>query len=157
MLDFICSVLGIIYSSTCELIFQKNLLFLREKPRKQILNWYFLIFFRKNFKSFVKHLGLDPWKYPEISDLKKVRLTDKSDISNFFPEDSLSRILKFLSLKMTSSGSTGSPFVFKFLFYNGLKNRLECTQVLNLVAIGLERKWLYLDHIAQNLMRKILK
>ena len=59
-MDFISSVLGILLSMFYEIFLGKNLLESRIKPKSHKLYWYILVLFRKNFKSYVSEIGLDP-------------------------------------------------------------------------------------------------
>ena len=112
-MDLISSIIGVLYCTFYEMLYRKSFLLSREKNRNQIFYWYILILFRKNFKNYIKDLGLNPWKYPSIDDLKKIRVTNKYDLVKYFPSSSDSWLLNFLSIKMSSSGSTGTPFQFK--------------------------------------------
>lgn len=122
-MDFISSILGIIISTVYEFIFGKNFLYSKVQNKNHKFYWFLLIFFRKNFKKFIQDLGLNPWKYPNIEDLKKIRTTDKDDINKYFSDNSSSKFIDIFSFKMSSSGSSGSPFEFKIFILQWIEEQ----------------------------------
>lgn len=122
-MDFISSILGILISSIHKFFYRKNFLYSRLKPKRHIVQWFLLIILRKNFKKYVQDLGLNPWKYPDVNDLRKARLSTKDDIEKYFSRDSMSRLLKLFSLKMSSSGSTGKPFEFNIFILQWIEEQ----------------------------------
>jgi len=139
-MDFVSSVLGILLSTLYEVIFRENFLYSRLKPRKHKIYWFILILFRRNFKNYIKDLGLKPWKYPSIDDLKKARLTTKEDIKKYFPAKSTSLFLNFFSFKMSSSGSTGKPFEFNIFILQWIEEQARVYASFRLAGYQIGKK-----------------
>jgi len=140
MLDLLCSITGIFIVHAHELLYGKNYLHSKTSDRTHNLYWYILVIFRKNFKLFVRSMGMNPWKYPRVEDLKSCRLMTKEDLYHYFPEKNMGFLFRILSLKMSSSGSTGSPFMYRIFFLQWIQEQARVYASFRLGGYSLGKK-----------------
>ena len=139
-MDLISSIIGIIYCTLFEFFHGKSLLHSRIYKKNHKIYWYLLIIFRKNFKKFILKLGLDPWKYPTNNDLIKIRTTGKNDLKKFFSDESTSFLLRFLSIRLQSSGSSGTPFEFRIFILQWIEEQARVYSSFRLAGYRIGKK-----------------
>ena len=96
-------------------------------------------------------------KYPSIDDLKKIRVTNKYDLVKYFPSSSDSWLLNFLSIKMSSSGSTGTPFQFKIFILQWIEEQARVYSSFRLGGYCIGKKMVIFRSYSPKLNEKNIK